>query len=230
MWKEVKKFASDLLFPIFCLGCHTEGVWCCNQCQNSIPLDPQFASPPSSFPFAQELSGIFTLLPYQEYSLFARLLHTLKYNWATNLTPLLSKIISSSLQFSQTQYWLHLFRSTPAFVLPIPLASRRERERGFNQAALVARAYTSAFSLSEKINISSDLVRSRHTSQQARLNKNQREANVVGAFMWNNPTSPPPTVILIDDLITTGATMSSAAQALKQAGAKHVYGFALARG
>ncbi len=107
-----------------------------------------------------------------------------------------------------------------AAVVPIPLAVVRQRERGFNQSGLLARAIARKWGVQEWQNV---LVRSRATATQTRLTPEGRRRNVSGAF-----TVPPGArhtiagahVVLVDDVVTTGATAVECASALLDGGAR----------
>ena len=110
-------------------------------------------------------------------------------------------------------------------LIPIPLARKRLRERGYNQSEVLARALARQWRIPVLREL---LVRTRETPTQTALTPETRLANVAGAFA----VAKPPTsavVIVVDDVFTTGATLAEAARALEQAGAKAVYGITFAR-
>lgn len=111
-------------------------------------------------------------------------------------------------------------------VVPVPLHPERRRERGFNQAALLARPVAAAC----RRPIEEALERRRNTPPQWRLARAQRPENLRGAFAVK-PASRPMgrSFLLIDDVCTTGETLESCARALKAAGASRISAFALAR-
>ncbi|MFT5125856.1 MAG: ComF family protein [Kiritimatiellia bacterium] len=114
-------------------------------------------------------------------------------------------------------------------VIPVPLHPRRRRHRGFNQAALLGQ------SLSKRINtpiILKKLTRIRYTASQTRLTKAGRLQNLKGAFQVHaaDDFNGVRRVLLVDDVMTTGATISECARALKQAGVEQVVALTLARG
>jgi len=106
-----------------------------------------------------------------------------------------------------------------AGIVPIPLASARKRERGYNQSELLARG------LSRRWRIpvwDSAVVRSRETGSQTRLTPEQRQGNVAGSFQIGNGMDSlvGAHIILVDDVVTTGATLNECAKVLYQAGAR----------
>ena len=112
-------------------------------------------------------------------------------------------------------------------VIPIPLHARRLRTRGFNPASVIAHhAFThSRVGLSE-----SALVRIRDTPSQTELDREQRRSNIRGAFICRPGRRwPPERVWLVDDVVTTGATLGEAACVLRAAGVRQVIGVGLAR-
>jgi len=112
-------------------------------------------------------------------------------------------------------------------VMPVPLHGRRLKERGFNQALLLAHR----MSETHRIPYSCDnLYRARPTRPQVELTGAERIRNVAGAFALRRPAEVENrSVVLIDDVFTTGATMNECASVLKQAGAAQVTAFTLAR-
>lgn len=112
-------------------------------------------------------------------------------------------------------------------VVPVPLHFIRRHGRGFNQSELLGRGLADGVGLPL---VSGVLVRSRWTWAQARLGRDQRKANVAGAFTVRYPDAVRgKRILLVDDVCTTGATLESCAEALKQAGARSVDALTLAR-
>ena len=108
-------------------------------------------------------------------------------------------------------------------VVPVPLHRSRKRKRGFNQAELLARGV--AAEINAPVSDTLKVVRS--TRDQVELSAAQRRANVAGAYRANAPLRG--RVLLIDDVFTTGATMSACASTLLRAGAKEVHALSLCR-
>ncbi len=109
-------------------------------------------------------------------------------------------------------------------LIPVPLHWRRRIKRGFNQSYLLAKRVKLP-----RIPVSTDLVRVRHTKRQWDLNTAQRQRNVKGAFaVRKGHPFAGKTVALVDDITTSGATLTECAKALKQAGAQKVISVVLA--
>ena len=111
-------------------------------------------------------------------------------------------------------------------VTPVPLSAQRFRERGYNQSSLLAKPL--AARLKTKFNPFA-IRRIRHTPSQVGLSLEERRQNVIGAFQAENALICGKSVLLVDDVMTTGATMIACAQAVRNAGAKTVYCATLAR-
>jgi ComF family protein len=115
----------------------------------------------------------------------------------------------------------------PAEVLvPVPLHPTRMAERGYNQAALLAQELAKSVDLPV---CSDSLGRIRATSPQVSLNAADRVSNVQGAFRCMDDSTAGLRVVLVDDLCTTGATLSACSTALRAAGASSVWAYTLAR-
>ncbi|MGI9037402.1 MAG: double zinc ribbon domain-containing protein [Gemmatimonadota bacterium] len=101
------------------------------------------------------------------------------------------------------------------FLLAVPLDRRRERQRGFNQALLLARELSARLEWP----LATGLVRRPVRRRQAELGREEREANVARAYSWDETLRPPPRpVLLVDDVLTTGATAAACSNAIEAAG------------
>ncbi|MDO8593706.1 MAG: hypothetical protein Q7R59_02325 [bacterium] len=120
-------------------------------------------------------------------------------------------------------------RSNLVVLVPVPLGKERLKERGFNQVHEVILRALRNLGKEGGIKIDSTLlVRTRETLSQVSLPRREREENVRGAFRATRRADPACTYIVIDDVLTTGATLQSAVDALKDAGAFHIIPLALA--
>ncbi len=145
-----------------------------------------------------------------------KLIHLLKYARVESLAEPLSRL---------------LLRALPRegnfdHVMAMPMHWRKQWERGFNQAELLAAPVARRFGLK----LSKNLRRSRYTKAQAGLDEAGRRANLKDSFRVKSPAViAGKRILLIDDVLTTGATLRAASAALKQAGAAHVAVLTLAR-
>jgi ComF family protein len=112
-------------------------------------------------------------------------------------------------------------------VMPVPLHPKRLRQRGFNQALLLSHGVSGAFDIFLCVD---NLIRCRFTRPQVELSGVERIKNVAGAFTIRRPGEvADKSVLLVDDVFTSGATMNECAAALKQGGASRVTALTLAR-
>lgn len=147
-------------------------------------------------------------------------IHELKYSGKTHLAGALGPLLASF-----AGRWIE--KPEGLLVMPVPLHPRRLRQRGFNQSLLLARHV--AFRLGADLDYLS-LRRTRFTQPQTNLSSEERSRNVQRAFGVVEPNRlQGRSVLLVDDVATTGSTLSECARALKKAGVKEVYCLVLAR-
>lgn len=151
------------------------------------------------------------------------LLHLLKYENVRPAANYLGELLSRAV------HSLNLGASTPLVVIPVPLYRGKRRQRGFNQAELLARVAAKKLGSQFKIKTGC-LIRKRETKSQTGLTRHQRRANVRGAFAVTQPSQiAGKDILLIDDVFTTGTTASECARVLLRAGANRIYVATVAR-
>ncbi len=168
-------------------------------------------------PVEHEVCGvrITTLLQYRTQAV-EDCIRALKYDQSGYAAELLALLLGDYLREEIAQ--LQLFSSRPIVLIPIPLNPSRERERGFNQVARVLQNLPDDFKNGTLARIDTmSLLRTRATPQQTRLSRAKRLENVAGAFALRDTAPTDAHIILIDDVTTTGATLSEAAKPLKHA-------------
>ncbi len=209
----------DVLLPPACAGCGRSAGLLCTPCRGRLrpPFDPvdRFIAPDAGVVVGEAL--LVAIAAYAYEGPMRRALAALKYTGVSRLAPILGELAAPPVRD------LLLPVSGRATLVPIPVHRERLRERGYNQAALLARALGRAVCLS----VAECLERTRPTTKQHRLNRVARLQNLRGAFAAVG--RPPPTVILVDDIITTTSTLEACASVLSDAGCAAVYGFAIAR-
>ncbi|CAN5299210.1 phosphoribosyltransferase family protein [soil metagenome] len=204
----------DLLMPPACAACGRVGALLCSRCLNGlqVPSRPadRFLASDGGIVVGEALTMAMAAFAYE--GPMRRALAALKYGGASRLAPILAWAATPALG--------NLLAITGRAVLvPVPLHRERQRARGYNQSELIARRLGTPMALA--------LERVRPTTKQHRLNRAARLANLRGAFRASGVV--PLTAILVDDIITTTATLEACASVLRHAGCSAVYGFALAR-
>lgn len=217
-----------LFFPERCVSCGQTGSPFCGECQQKVkfvrpPLCPLCGNPsPEDLlcrrcqQSAPAIDGMRSVAFFE--APLRQVVHALKYRGRRSLAAPLASLMAAYCRR----------HPLPAdVILPVPLHRSRLRERGFNQAALLARLLSAEIDLP----VGEDwLVRTRATPPQVELDASERRKNVVGAFQCRNGEAVAGCrVLLIDDVCTTGATLESCSLALRQAGAESVWAFTLAR-
>lgn len=148
------------------------------------------------------------------------IIHRYKYNQALYLEPFLAELLVGQAALELQNNW--------DLIVPVPLHPVKEREREFNQAERLASHLSQATGIPVNRHVVRRIVA---TSSQTRLDREQRQANVRGAFVPVKGASlNGERVVLVDDILTTCATTDACARALKQAGAGDICVWALARG
>jgi ComF family protein len=211
---------ADDTTPI-CMACETELPWLGDHCQTcALPLlaagltcDQCLKQPPA---FEQVIAPWIYSFPVD--SLITRFKHSANWPFGHLLAELLA-------QFLQHRFDEGLDR--PDVLIPVPLATQRLRQRGFNQAAMLAHW------LSAHLGIPSDerlLLRTQDTNSQQDLNAEARKKNLRNAFALAPDASVKGRhLALVDDVLTTGATAQALARLLVDAGAARVDVYCLAR-
>lgn len=222
----------DLLFPPQCVGCRAYGALFCAACAQRVePVGLHICTccgRPQPIRVAQcEQCQRQASLIIETVRIAAlhtdplrQAIHAFKYDGRRELAEPLARYLVALSQTLPDQARLR----TVDGVAPVPLYSTRRQERGYNQAELLA----SAFCRSVQLPLCSTwLIRQRSTQSQVGLTAAERQQNVQDAFVATSAVSGK-SLLLIDDVYTTGATMRACAQAAMKAGAKAVYGLALA--
>jgi len=149
----------------------------------------------------------------------ARLVHTLKYSEGRYLYREIAALIA------QKPEWGPWF--TGKALVPVPLHPRKLRRRGYNQADLIVRGIREVY---PHLIVAPFLTRTRMTPSQTFLSREARRKNMRNAFSCTTAPRKGQELLLIDDVLTTGATLNAAAQALRRAGRQGISAFTLAHG
>ncbi len=230
-WLYLIMSLKEYLFPIFCVGCNQEGIIVCENCFQNIPINGVFCCPVchvdslggqvcASCASVSSLGSQIALSEYSEEALIGKIVRALKYDFIEEALEPISRLWQSFLPI-----YLDLFTTVDAIVA-VPLHPRRLAERGYNQAELIARIVGEIL---EKPLIK-PAKRTRYTQKQAKLDKAERAHNSEGIFaVGDHRIVAGQTILIVDDVFTTGATTQSLATTLLAAGASRVSGLSLAR-
>jgi competence protein ComFC len=232
MWMDLIEGAKQLVFPDNCFLCRRylnnrhQSQLCqaclatikrnvppfCLRCSRHLPYYTVDATCTDCSKNSYHFDRCWSACLYDEE--LSRLLHAFKYNgktaWQKTFLMLMRQFID--------EYQVPLGQFD--FMAPVPLHPARLRERGYNQANLLAQGLCRCYPMAAAPKL---LLRTRMTGSQTRLHQKQRWTNLQGAFRIN-PSIPvaEKSILLVDDLLTTGATADAAAQCLKEAGAAYV--------
>jgi ComF family protein len=215
--KEIKNSLLHLLFPHVCAGCGSdvinEASTLCLQCIAGMP-ETNFhthANNPVEKIFWGRLPLVNATAQYYftKESLMQHLMHQLKYKGNSELGRQLGRLMGNDLH--QTDR----FRKIEVLV-PLPLFPAKERRRGYNQAAILCEGIAEVM----KVPIFKDVViRSQHTETQTKKGRMERWQNIEGKFQLIHPENiRNKHILLIDDVVTTGATLEACGHELLQAG------------
>ena len=154
------------------------------------------------------------------------LIHLLKYNQVRPAANVLGRMLAEAIEDLQP-----LFSASEVLLVPVPLHSRKLRQRGFNQSELIARAALKLKPTSDRFRLSAGLLeRRRETKSQIGLSRHRRRENIRGAFVLSKSHDVVGCeILLVDDVFTTGTTVSECARILRRAGASQVYVATVAR-
>lgn len=232
--KELGNAFVDLLFPPRCVACHRLGPWLCPQCRREIeviqppvclhcgqPLDEGVAPGAKCARCQSASSALDGLRAYAYHSGPLReAIHQFKYEDLRSLTAPLGELMAKG--------WNALAPDGCEIdaLVPVPLHASRLRQRGYNQAALLAHELGASLQLPVVEDV---LVRVKATAPQVGLGAKARQLNVKGAFQCVNDSLSGRQVLLIDDVCTTGSTLEAGATALREQGAASVWAYTLAR-
>jgi len=230
--KQYWQAAMDYVFPRECFGCGREGEWLCSACFDSLKFfdrRPCFLCNRENFPDGvcpecRDISGIDEIIVATTYenSVAGRIVEQYKYNFLESTGEILVWILAKQIQRQGVA-----MRLASAKLVPIPLHARRYAQRGYNQAAAIAAGLADRFGCQMEENL---LKRIKYTQQQAKLLRPERQRNVREAFALNSRHAVPSEAVLVDDVLTTGATFAEAARVLKSAGVKRVMCVAVCHG
>ena len=204
------------LFPYQCVGCKQYDTVLCSVCALDA-LDSEHLV----LPFSSPIYSITTLGEYK-HPVWKTAVKQLKFSGIQELAQPLGQLLAGVLCTA-------LYLSDTPYIVPIPLHSKRIRERGYNQTERIA---TALGNITGWPVLTTIIERTLYAQPQSSLEHSIREQNIAGAYTLctNAPSIQNQTIILIDDVITTGSTLLEVGRVLQGVKPARIYGAAIARG
>ena len=228
---KAKNVLLDVLFPPLCLNCRENlddrNNLICQNCLGLIQFNNTLFCPVCRARLAEgkricHYDAGYFLAAVGNYDdpVLQNLIHYFKYKSFKNLAPVLGEILIKYIENCK-------LKIENFIIVPVPLHKKRQRERGFNQAKLLAEIIAKNLNLELK----DCLKRVKNTKPQSQLKDGEkRQSNVFNCFSAANPDSiKGKKIILVDDVFTSGATMNEAVKILKSNGAKRIIALVLAK-
>ncbi len=209
----------DFLFPPFCVSCQRDGDWWCADCRSKVELCLRPVPAPNG------VDALYVVGYYHDPMLRA-VIHALKFRGTTAVTASLGVHVSCWRKMIASFDW---DGSSDIGVQHLPATPVRVRDRGFDQSIVICDLFCSIF---PEVRRFQGLRRCAGSgiAQSTIDHSDLRTANVHQMFYCAKDVVFPRTMILVDDVVTTGATMRDAARVLREHGVERIYGFALAVG
>lgn len=208
----MKQFILDILFPKFCICCLREGNYLCEDCFSMIDIAE------AGYITVDNLNKLYCSTSYDNF-IVKRLISQFKYGFVKELSKPLADLILINLRDIDL---------TDFILIPVPLYINKLKQRGFNQTEEIAKHISNSLNISVLTNV---LFKTKQTTAQVELKKEQREQNLEKAFSIEKPELiKDKSILLIDDVFTTGSTMKECSRILKQANPKEIYGAVIAKG
>jgi ComF family protein len=197
----------DAIYPRYCLGCGVEGAVLCSECDRAFVT--RFV----------EADGRAYLCDYHDV-IFSRVLHAWKFGFDEQAGELLVSAIEAHRK--ELRRWVKSEGFTG--VIAVPAHAQRKRERGFDQAEVLAHAVSRVAGLP----VVTSVCRARYTDHQSKLNKEERAIQMQDNPFVTRESLAGQKLLLVDDVVTTGATVNALKEALAHAGSTESSVFSLA--
>lgn len=214
---KIKSFLLDIFFPSFCAGCKKEGWFLCENCKQKIEL----LKTPSHFPEKAKIKKFYCAAEYRQ-KILKELIHNFKYKKIAQIKNEIGELVVKYLES------VNFESSKEQILVPVPLHKKRLSDRGFNQSELIAKELGKHFNIPVYNNIIS---RKKYTKHQTLEQKRkERKENLKDAFSTRpNISLKNKEVILVDDVITTGATLKECAKTLAKTNPKKITAIVVAK-
>ncbi len=217
----IKNSILNIVFPVSCVGCGSPKIELCIECIARAPLSER-----------ESAKWIFPIFDYRHPPI-KKALWLLKYKGKKRFAEIFAQIMHGRILEELSELSI-MENFHDAILVPIPLSKKRYRERGYNQAQLIC---DSLVKLDKGVNFKFEkniLIKPKETVHQAHIhNRSERLKNIIGSFVVKDAEKninliKNRNIILIDDILTTGATLTEAKKTLKSSGARKVIAFTVA--
>ncbi|GJQ64700.1 MAG: amidophosphoribosyltransferase [Melioribacteraceae bacterium] len=216
----------DFFLPRFCTFCDTklttEEFYLCTECFYQIKeAEPDFLNSEYERKFAQSglVENFLAAFVFEKEKPLQSLIHKLKYSYRYNAGLFLGKAAGSLLLERTEKLGIDI-------LLPVPLHKLKKYERGYNQSFYIVQGFSEAIGIEYSEDI---LIRSKNTGTQSKLKIGTRQRNITGVFSVKKESDiKGKHVAVVDDIVTTGATMNECAKVLKQCGAAKITALSIA--
>ncbi len=214
----------SLLFPNTCINCRqsllSEEKYLCTSCKVDLPITNDHLNPQNDlyqkFAFDSKIKSASAFLYFQKGGVAQKLLYEIKYRGKSDLAIVIGR------------WYAELIGSLDAdIILPVPLHNTKLKKRTFNQSEKIVEGMNSFFQLEIKTNV---LQRTKITATQTKKNKMERWKNMNNVFSDPNEDLNGKSVLVVDDVITTGATIGMLCERLSEANVSDIHLLSIARG
>ena len=210
----------DIVFPVYCVSCGEKGSDFCTKCLSTCPVAER-----------ESAKWIFPLFDYRHPPI-KKALWLFKYKGKKRFAKIFAEYLYDKImeELSDLSVLQNFYEP---ILIPIPLSGKREHERGYNQAKLICKELIKINNTRNGADLRLEeniLMKINDNEHQARIhNRSERLKNIIGSFAINNSELiKNKNIILVDDITTTGATLTEARKILKQVGARKIIAFTVA--
>lgn len=213
---KIKNFLLEILFPVKCLQCGKKNEILCDNCVSKIQITDRETN-----------KNILAVFDYRD-PIIKKAIWELKYHHKRFVGEMLGQLLYEFLIEEISDLKMNT-PGKPIIIIPVPISNKRARLRWYNQSFFIAKGFCKKgdeiFELKDKI-----IFKKTNTSPQAKIsNRKERLENIKGVFgVKNEKIVRGRTIIIIDDVTTTGGTINEIMKVLEESGAKRVIGFAVA--
>ena len=211
----------DFFLPRYCTGCgkklaHDEKLVCPGCLNTILKADTKLIETEynRNFKYDRIIEDFSSLYIFEKEKTFQDVIHSIKYNKKFLAGVLLGRLLAESLGDKINTWKIDL-------IIPVPLHHLKKAERGYNQSEYIAKGISKSSGIRMQKNV---IKRERYTQSQTTMSRKEREQNIARAFKVKHKKAiTGKNILLVDDIITTGATVKECGKIIKDNGAKLVY-------